>query len=201
MIRELVPAIRSTLTLALYTGIAFPLLIFGLGQALFPHQANGSLIEQGGRIVGSELLAQSFTKPQYFHPRPSAAGSGYAGEASGGTNFGPTSKKLILGDQSFAGIKQLADSYRAENGLSAGVKVPVDAVTRSSSGLDPHISPTNAYLQAARVATARHLPEATVTELIRQYTEGRDLGLFGEPRINVLKLNLALDSRSKQSDQ
>jgi len=201
MISQLVPAIRSTLTLALYTGIAFPLLIFALGQLFFPHQANGSLVRQGDRIVGSELLGQTFAKPEYFHPRPSAAGSGYAGEASGGTNYGPTSRKLMLGDESFAGIKQLADSYRSENGLAEGVKVPVDAVTRSSSGLDPHITPTNASLQAPRVAKARHLPEATVRELIMGYTEGRDLGLFGEPRINVLKLNLALDSRSKQSGQ
>ncbi len=196
MIRQLAPAIRSTLTLALYTGIVFPLLILALGQLFFPHQANGSLIRQGDRIVGSELLGQTFAKPEYFHSRPSAAGSGHAGEASSGTNYGPTSKKLILGDESFAGIKQLAESYRSENGLPAGAKVPVDAVTRSSSGLDPHISPSNAYLQAQRVATARHLPEATVRELIKEYTQDRDLGIFGEPRVNVLKLNLALDSHS-----
>lgn len=201
MVGQLAPAIRSTLTLAFYTGIVFPFFIFALAQLFFPHQANGSHIRNGDQTVGSELIGQGFTKATYFHPRPSAAGSGYAGEASGGTNYGPTSRKLILGDESFAGIKQLAESYRTENDLPPDAQVPVDAVTRSSSGLDPHISPANARSQAPRVATARHLRQATVLELVSRYTQERDLGVFGEPRVNVLKLNLALDSLSERLGQ
>src|SRR5207244_257564 len=177
--------------------------IAAVAQVAFHHQANGSLIEQGGKIVGSELIGQPFTKPRYFHPRPSAAGSGYDATASSGTNLGPTSDKLINGIHkklpngkddpgNFDGIKDLAAAYRQENGLPANAAVPVDAVTRSSSGLDPHISPANAALQAPRVAKARNMPADAVMQLVRQHTEGRTLGILGEPRVNVLMLNLAL---------
>jgi potassium-transporting ATPase KdpC subunit len=195
MISQLLPAMRATLVLAFYTGIVFPLVITLISQAICAYQANGSLLKDAsGQVIGSELIGQSFIKPQYFHPRPSAAGAGYAGEASGGTNLGPTSKKLILGDKDFPGIKQLAVSYRQENGLDADALVPADAVTRSASGLDPHITPMNAQLQAPRVARARNLEVAKVVDLIRKHTEDRDWGFLGEPRVNVLQLNLALDN-------
>jgi K+-transporting ATPase ATPase C chain len=149
------------------------------------------------------LIGQSFTGPGYFHPRPSAAGAGYDAANSGGTNLGPTSAKLVNGvqdnpatkdtDGSFAGIKQLAQSYRKENGLPSGAPVPADAVTRSASGLDPDISPANAYLQAARVAKARGIPLDQIKRLIHEHTTGRQLGFLGEPRVNVLALNTALD--------
>lgn len=195
MFKQLLPGLRATLVLALYTGVIFPLVIWIIAQTCFSSQANGSLITSDDKktIVGSELIGQAFTKPQYFHPRPSAAGAGYAGEASGGTNLGPTSRKLILGDKDFAGIKQLVETYRQENKLPSDFAVPVDAVTRSGSGLDPHISPINASLQAARVAQARLIPESIVRDLIKRFTEDRQLGFLGEPRVNVLKLNIALD--------
>lgn len=204
MLKELIPAFRITLVLALLTGLAFPLLITGAAQVLFPVQANGSLIRDGkGKVIGSKLLAQKFEAPKYFHPRPSAAGSGYAGEASGGTNLGPTSSKLIMGiaddpatkaDESFSGIKQLAEGYRKENGLAENAAVPVDAVTRSASGLDPDISEANALIQAPRVAKARGAKEDAIVDLIHKCKSERDLQIFGEPRINVLKINLALDN-------
>jgi K+-transporting ATPase ATPase C chain len=195
MLKQILPSLRATLVLALFTGILFPLVITALSQVMCPKEANGSLIvgKDGKSVIGSELIGQSFTKPEYFHPRPSAAGSGYAGEASSGTNYGPTSRKLMLGEKDFAGIKQLAEGYRKENELPADAQVPVDAVTRSGSGLDPHISPLNAELQAARVAKARHISPVAVFDLLKQHTEGRQLGFLGEPRVNVLRLNLALD--------
>lgn len=204
MVRQLFPALRATLVLAALTGLLFPLLITGVAQAVFPAQANGSLIrDAGGQVIGSRLIGQSFSRPEYFHPRPSAAGSGYAGEASSGTNLGPTSAKLIEGlkddpatkdtDESYAGVKQLVETYRQENHLAADARVPVDAVTRSASGLDPHISLANALLQAPRVAAARGADPERVTALVRRNTAGRDLGVLGEPRVNVLELNLALD--------
>ncbi len=153
--------------------------------------------------MGSALIGQQFTRPEYFHPRPSAAGSGYSGESSSGTNLGQTSAKLFEGtaddattknvDESFTGIKQLAEAYRKENGLAASFAVPVDAVTRSGSGLDPHISLANAKIQAARVAKARNLPLSDVLKAVKQYTQNRDFGFLGEPRVNVLLLNLGLD--------
>jgi K+-transporting ATPase ATPase C chain len=208
MLKQLVPAIRANIVLAILTGIIFPLLVTAIAQMSFPHQANGSLIaEQGGKLIGSSLLAQGFVRPEYFHPRPSAAGSGYAGEASSGTNLGPSSSKLILGqkdnpatkdvDESFAGIRQLADSYRTENGLKFDYQVPVDAVTRSGSGLDPDISFPNALLQMPRVAKARKLPESVVKDMISHNTQERQLGFLGEPRVNVLMLNIALDRIGK----
>jgi K+-transporting ATPase ATPase C chain len=205
MLKQLIPSIRATLVLALITGLLFPLAITGIAQVVFPDQANGFLIRDAdGKVRGSRIIGQPFAKPEYFHPRPSAAGSGYDATASSGTNLGPTSAKLIEGiqddpatkgtDESYAGVKQLVEQYRQENGLAADAKVPVDAVTRSGSGLDPHISPANAALQAPRVARARNLPVERVQALLNEHTEGRQLGLLGEPRVNVLLLNRALDA-------
>ena len=202
MLKNIVVSIRVTLVLAAITGLVFPLLITGLAQAFFPRQANGSLITKNGTIIGSELIGQSFTKPQYFHSRPSSAGAGYAGEASGGSNLGPTSQKLIMGveddpntkkvDESFAGVKQLTAKYREENNLALEAMVPVDAVTRSASGLDPDISVGNALMHG-RVAAQRHLDEKSVKDLIAKHTTPRQFGFLGEPRVNVLLLNMALD--------
>jgi K+-transporting ATPase ATPase C chain len=187
MLRQLRPALVSVLVLTALFGIVFPLAITGLAQAIFPHQAGGSLVAVGGRVVGSELIGQGFAAPGYFHPRPSAAGSGYDAAASAGTNLGPTSQKLV------SGIRDLAIAYRQENGLPEGTPLPADAVTRSGSGLDPHVSPANAALQVPRVARARGMSQAAVRALVAQNTEGRQFGLLGEPRVNVLRLNLALD--------
>jgi K+-transporting ATPase ATPase C chain len=168
---------------------AFPLAIWGAGQLLFPKQANGSLItDTDGTLRGSALLGQSFTSAKYFHSRASAAGSGYDATSSGGTNLGPTSQKLA------DSIKAAIANYRAENNLAADVAIPADAVTSSGSGLDPHISVANAHLQAARVATARALPLDRVRSLIAGSTNDRDWRLFGEPTVNVLILNRALDA-------
>ena len=204
MLRQLKPAVLSVLVFTVLCGFLFPAAITGLAQALFPHQANGSLIARDGRIVGSALIGQGFSAPGYFHPRPSAAGAGYDGGASSGTNLGPTSARLVNGIHrklasgaddpgNFDGIRDLAAAYRRENGLAEGAPVPPDAVTRSASGLDPEISPANAALQAARVAKARGVTEEAVRQLIRKHTRGRQFGLLGEPRVNVLELNLALD--------
>lgn len=189
------PAFALTLFFILFTGLAFPALITGVAQAAFPHQANGSLIRNAqGAVIGSELIGQPFAAPENFHPRPSAAGSGYDGANSSGTNLGPLSDKLINGlpDGSFAGIKQLAEAYRKENGLSRETVLPTDAVTRSASGLDPHISIRNAMLQAPRVAAARKLPVEKVQALIKENTAPAFLSIFGDPAVNVLKINLAL---------
>lgn len=203
MLKELVPALRFTLVLALLTGLVFPLTITGLSLLLFPIQANGSLVRVNGKIIGSRLLAQNFQSANYFHPRASAAGSGYAGQASGGTNLGPVSRRLLQGapddsktkaDESFSGIKQLADLYRKENLLGSEAKIPVDAVTRSASGLDPDISEANALLQARRIAKARNVNLDVIIELIHKNKIDRDLYIFGEPRLNVLTINEALDS-------
>jgi K+-transporting ATPase ATPase C chain len=204
MLKQLRPAIMSVLAFTILCGFVFPFVITAIAQAAFRHQTNGSLIEQNGKVIGSELIAQGFTKPEYFHPRPSAAGSGYDATSSGGTNLGPTSDKLINGihkklpngkddPSNFDGIKDLAAAYRKENNLTADAPVPADAVTRSASGLDPHISPANAALQAPRVAQARHMTTDAVMATVREHTEGRQLGFLGEPRVNVLMLNLALD--------
>jgi K+-transporting ATPase ATPase C chain len=204
MLRQLRPAIVSVLVMAVLTGLVFPLVITGIAQAAFRHQANGSLIERDGHVIGSELIGQSFAAPGYFHPRPSAAGNGYDATASGGTNLGPTSDKLINGIHkklpdgkddpgNFDGIRDLAAEYRRENGLATDAPVPADAVTRSASGLDPEISPANALLQAPRVAQARGLSLKEVTDLIERHSAQRDLRILGEPRVNVLELNLALD--------
>lgn len=207
MLRQLRPAIMSVLVMTIVFGFLFPLVITAIAQVAFHRQANGSLITKNGKVIGSELIGQNFTGTGYFHPRPSAAGSGYDGSASGGTNLGPTSDKLINGIHqklpdgkddpgNYDGIKDLAAAYREENGLQAHAPVPADAVTRSASGLDPEISPANAQLQAARVAKARGVSDDQVRALVTKNTQGRQLGALGEPRVNVLKLNIALDAMS-----
>ena len=193
------PALFATLLLTALTGIAFPLVLAALGLPLFPHQAKGSLITRNGAVVGSQLIGQNFTRPEYFHPRPSAAGDGYDGTASGGTNLGPANPSLRVGvkgdakTKHFAGVRELAEAYRYGNGLPPGALVPIDAVTRSGSGLDPHISPENALLQVPRVARERGVSEATVRHLVAEHTQAPQLGFLGAPRVAVLPLNLALD--------
>lgn len=207
MAKQLLISLRITFILLLLVSGIYPLVVWGISQVAFKHQANGSLVRNAqGQVVGSELLAQGFTKPEYFHPRPSAAGSGYDSTQSSGTNLGPTSDKLINGvhkkdlaprkpdPADFDGVADLAKAYRTENGLAVGAPVPVDAVTRSASGLDPQISPANAALQVARVAKARGITEETIRGLVKENTAGRGLGFLGEPAVNVLKLNLALDA-------
>jgi K+-transporting ATPase ATPase C chain len=189
LLQEVKVSVLTTLTLVVILCGVYPLVVWGLAQVAFPHQANGSLVEVKGKIVGSGLLAQNFSGPQYFHPRPSAAGDvGYDGNSSGGSNLGPLSRKLS--DQ----VKERVEKYRAANNLPAATLVPADAVTASGSGLDPHISLRNAELQAARVAQARKLSADKVNKLIQNVTEGPDLGFLGEPGVNVLRLNLALNA-------
>lgn len=186
------PAMVLTLLLCVLTGLAYPGIVTSLAQLLFPRQAGGSLVEAGGRVVGSELIGQPFTRPEYFHPRPSAAGAGYDAAASAGTNKGPTDLKLA--DTLIAGnVTRVVEEDGAQRG-----KIPSDMVTASASGLDPHISPANAELQVARVARARGVRPIEVTTLLRRHTEGRQFGIFGEPRVNVLLLNLALDRELKR---
>jgi potassium-transporting ATPase KdpC subunit len=181
-------AVISTFVLAIVCCGLYPLIVFGVSQALFRDKANGSLIlDSDGTVRGSKLLGQEFADEKYFHPRPSAAGNGYDATSSGGSNLGPTSRKLN------DAIKERLAAYRAENGLSESAPVPADAVTASGSGLDPHISLQNAELQIPRVVKARGVAEEKVRELIRQNTNGRDFGVFGEPGVNVLQLNRALD--------
>jgi K+-transporting ATPase ATPase C chain len=189
LIRELRISLIATLCMAIILCGIYPLIVWGLGQGLFPAKANGSLITKSEKLIGSSLIAQGLTGPKYFHPRPSAAGQGYDAASSGGSNLGPTTKKLV--DQ----VKQRVLDYRTENNLAPDVLVPADAVTASASGIDPHISPKNALLQAPRVAKARGLKEEEVRHLIGLHTEGRDLGIFGEPGVNVLMLNLALNKK------
>ncbi|HUC77817.1 MAG TPA: potassium-transporting ATPase subunit KdpC [Vicinamibacterales bacterium] len=181
------PAFRMMVVLTVLTGVIYPAAVTGLGQLLFPHQAHGSLVTVDGRTVGSSLIGQNFTKPEYFHPRPSSAGTGgYDATASSGSNYGPTNQKLV--DR----VKASIDQFRRENPDYAG-PIPADAVTASGSGLDPHISPANADIQAARVARARGVEAAAVRRIVAENTERAWLGFIGEPRVNVLGLNLALD--------
>ena len=239
MIKTLGPGLRMTLALTILTGLLYPAVMTGISELLFPHQANGSLVTVNGRVVGSSFIAQGFSKPEYFHPRPSAAGSGYDATASSGTNLGPTSAKLLLGTTKtddkgkeivdFDGISDRVVHYCVDNDLPYRSSVPLDqfkdaqgnlddvklikafndpkapltftpqspipqdAVTASASGLDPHISPANAELQLARVAKARHVSPDQVETLIAQATQRPDWGFIGEPRVNVLLLNVALD--------
>jgi len=189
MWQQLLPGLRITLVLTLLTGIVYPLAVTGMCQALFRDRANGSLKTVDGQVIGSELIGQNFTRPEYFQPRPSAAGNdGYDATASGGSNLGPTSQKLI--DR----VKASAEKFRKDNPTYSG-PLPADLVTTSGSGLDPHISPASATAQADRIAKARGISTAQIQSLIDAHTEGRDLGFLGEPRVNVLLLNLDLDSR------
>jgi potassium-transporting ATPase KdpC subunit len=180
------PALALTGILFVLTGLVFPGIIWGIAQLLFPKQANGSLVTVNGQVVGSAIIGQNFTRPEYFHPRPSAAGTGYDATASSGTNKGPTDAKL---DTLVAARVDSAVQQGATKG-----QVPSDMVTASGSGLDPHISPANASLQIARVASARGTDTAAIRRMVAAHTEGRQFGFFGEPRVNVLLLNIALDS-------
>jgi potassium-transporting ATPase KdpC subunit len=191
MLKELRIGLISTLVLAMIVCGIYPLVVWGIGQGLFPEKANGSLVMHGGKVIGSGFLSQGFTGVQYFHPRPSVAGQGYDAVSSGGSNLGPLSKKLI------DTVRQRVSDYRTENDLPPNTFVPADAVTASASGLDPHISPENARIQSHRVAKARGLSDEVMHEKIAAHTEGRDLGIFGEPRVNVLLLNLDLDGNGK----
>ena len=183
---QMLPALRMTLLMTAITGFVYPGLVTTLCQILFPHQANGSLVTHKGAVIGSSLIGQSFTEDRYFHGRPSAAGAdGYDAAASGGSNLGPTSQKLV--DR----VKDASTKLRAAQ-PDVG-PIPADLLTTSASGLDPHISPASAQLQVARVAKARKVDASSVAALVQQFTEGRDLGLLGEPRVNVLLVNLALD--------
>jgi K+-transporting ATPase ATPase C chain len=189
MLSELRPAILITIVFTVLTGILYPLGVTGVAQLLFPHQANGSLIERNGAVIGSELIGQSFARPEYFHPRPSAAGSnGYDATASGGSNLGPTNP--ALNDR----LTKDAAQFRKDNPDFAGA-IPADAITESGSGLDPEITPANALAQASRVAKARNIPVRQVEDLVRAHIQARDLGVLGEPRVNVLKLNMVLDGK------
>lgn len=239
MWEQILPGLRVKIFFTIVLGIVYPLAMTGISQAIFPKQANGSLITAGNKVIGSEIIGQNFTKPEYFHPRPSSAGSGYDGTASAGSNLGPTSAKLLHGTiktddkknevVDFDGLSLRILHYCIDNGISytssapldqfkdasgnlddvklikafnnekaplvfrPKTPLPADAVTGSASGLDPHISPANAQLQTARVAKARNVPADQLNHLVAQFTENPDLGLLGEPRVNVLKLNLALD--------
>jgi K+-transporting ATPase ATPase C chain len=188
-VHEAREVLAVTLVLGLLAGAVFPAVVIGIGQMAFADQADGSLVRNAdGRVVGSTLVGQRFAAPRYFHPRPSAAGAeGYDAAASSGLNLGPTNEQLT------ETIAARAQAYRAENGLEGSVELPADAVTTSASGLDPHISPANAFLQVGRVARARDTTEDAVRDLVERHVDGRALAFFGEPRVNVLKLNLALD--------
>jgi len=241
MLKELGPGFRLTLAFTVLTGLLYPAVMTGISQLIFPAKANGSLVTLNGKVVGSSLIGQNFSKPEYFHPRPSSAGSGYDATASSGSNLGPTSAKLIRGTTqtddknnetvAFDGINLRIVHYCLDNDIpyessmpldqfkdakgdlddvklikafndektplvfTAKVPIPSDAVTASSSGLDPHISPANADIQAARVAKSRNVPVDQVKQVVSESTEGADLGFLGEPRVNVLQLNIAMDER------
>jgi potassium-transporting ATPase KdpC subunit len=184
LIRHIVTAVLMTIVTTVLLGLVYPLVITGLAQVLFPDQANGQLITRDGRVIGSRLIGQTFSSAKYFHSRPSAAGSGYDATSSSGTNLGPTSKKLI---------DAVTANVEAAQKDNPGAPVPVDLVTSSASGLDPHISPAAARFQVPRVARERHMTEADVQALVDRFTEGRQWGVLGEPRVNVLELNLALE--------
>jgi potassium-transporting ATPase KdpC subunit len=247
MLKEIGPGFRLTLVLTILTGLLYPAVMTGISQLIFPKRANGSLVEVNGKVVGSSLIGQPFSKPEYFHPRPSAAGSGYDATASGGSNLGPTSAKLLHGTTKmddkknevvdYDGINLRVVHYCLDNDIpydssipldqfkdakgdlddvklikafnddknplvfTAKTPIPPDAVTASSSGLDPHISPANAVAQAARVAKTRNVSADQVRQLIAQSTENADLGFLGEPRVNVLMLNVALDQKFPTSKQ
>jgi K+-transporting ATPase ATPase C chain len=183
--RNLLTAVLMTIVTTLLFGVAYPLVVTALAQVLFPHQANGQLIDRDGKIIGSRIIGQAFSSPGYFRSRPSAAGTGYDAANSSGTNLGPTNRKLI------EAVKAAADAAKKEN---PGTPVPIDLVTSSASGLDPHISPAAADFQVPRVARERRMSEADVRRLVSAHSDGRQLGFLGEPVVNVLELNLALDT-------
>ena len=241
MLKELGPGLRLMIVFTVLTGLVYPVVMTGLSEVIFPKQANGSLVMVNGKVVGSSMIGQPFSKAEYFHPRPSAAGSGYDASSSGATNLGPTSAKLLHGTTKmddkknevvdFDGIDDRIVHYCVDNDIPYESSVPLeqfkdsqgnlddvklikafnddktplaftpkelipqDAVTASGSGLDPHISPANAQMQAARVAKARNVSADQIKQLVAQFTEGPDWGFFGEPRVNVLQLNIALDQR------
>ena len=188
MWKQIGPAFRAMLLLTVVTGLIYPFVVTGLSQALFHDKANGSMITKNGQAIGSSLIGQKFAKPEYFHPRPSAAGAGYDGMASGGSNYGPTNQKLI--DR----IKSDEAAFRKDNPDYNG-PIPADLLTASASGLDPDISPASAQVQVARVAKARGIAPEALSKLVDAHVEGRDLGFLGEPRVNVLKLDLDLDQQ------
>jgi K+-transporting ATPase ATPase C chain len=194
LLQEIKVSVLATVALIIMLCGIYPLVVWGIAQVAFSSQANGSLVEVQGKVVGSSLMAQGFSSPRYFHPRPSAAGdTGYDGASSGGSNLGPLSQKLV--DQ----VKERLAGYRTENNLPAGTLIPADAVTASASGLDPHISLKNAELQTARVGKARGLSPDQVKQLIDSCTDGPGLGFLGEPGVNVLRLNLALEALTSGS--
>ena len=188
MWNQLLPAVRMTLVLTVLTGLLYPALVTGIAKAIFPRQANGSLIQVNGKVIGSELIGQKFSKPEYFQGRPSAAGDGYDAANSGGSNLGPTNRKLA------ERIRADAERFRKETPDFTG-PIPADLLTSSASGLDPDISPASADAQIARVARMRRASPGEIRRLVEAYTEGRQLGFLGEPRVNVLKLNMALDGK------
>ena len=189
------PAILSLILLTFVTGACFPLVLAALARSLFPYQSKGSLISGQQGAIGSALIGQNFSDPAYFHPRPSAAGDGYDATASGGANFGPTNPEL------HDDLRKRVEEYRRRNELAPDARIPIDAVTRSGSGLDPHISPANALLQVPRIASVRSLDENRLRELIAEHTENRQLGFLGEARVSVLALNLALDRIASLSER
>ena len=189
MRRQLLPALRMVLVMTVLTGLLYPLLVTGIAQGLFNDKANGSVLRQDGQVVGSSLQGQPFTEDRYFHTRPSAAGDGYDGSATSGSNAGPTNEEFL------AKVRQRVADYRDTNGLPEDAPVPVDAVTASGSGLDPHITPANADLQVPRVARARGVDEQPVRELVTEHTSGSTWGILGEDAVNVVELNLALDEQ------
>lgn len=186
--KDLVTSILVIVVMTIGLGLAYPVAVWGVAQLVFPHQANGSLIERDGKVIGSELIGQQFTSPGYFHSRPSAAGNGYDAAASGGSNLGPTSQKLI--DR----VSTDAESLVGDN---PGVPIPADLITTSASGLDPHISPAAAEFQISRVASERHISAEQLRKVVEKFTEERTFGILGEPRVNVLLLNLELDTLNK----
>ncbi len=190
LLRHLYPAIAFTIVFTVLVGIIYPFVMTGLSELLFNEEARGSLIQREGRVIGSRLIGQPFRGAGYFHSRPSAAGSGYDGTASGGTNLGPTSKQLFQERVSVHSKQRHAENPNAE--------IPIDLITSSASGLDPHISPASAEFQIPRIARERRMTEDDVRRLVHEHTEGRQFGVLGEPRVNVLELNLALDEASKK---